>query len=201
MIKFLCSFQGKRYAFVFIDYLTKRPKVFATADKTSVTIAELLVEHIMSRHGVPSDLLSDQGTAFLSKLTLDVYKIMGIQKTNTTVYHPQTDGLVERFHHTLTDMLTKTGAQGGKDWDQCLPYVLFAYHSSPQSATSESLFYPLYGRDPQLPSESVLEAPKGRRMTSLFDYKGELTIKLTDAWQLAQEHADYEVTGFTKTLL
>ena len=45
MIKFPCSFQGKRYAVVFIDYFTKWPEVFATAEQTLVTIAELLVEH------------------------------------------------------------------------------------------------------------------------------------------------------------
>ena len=46
-----------------------------TADQTSVTIAELLMEHIISRHGIPLELLSDRGTDFLSKLMLDVYKI------------------------------------------------------------------------------------------------------------------------------
>ena len=96
--------------------MTKWPEVFATADQTLVTIAELLVEHIISKHGVPSELLSDRGTAFLSKLMSDVYKIMGIRKTNTTAYHLQTDCLVERFHRTLTDTLAKTVAQGGKDW-------------------------------------------------------------------------------------
>ena len=57
-------------------------------------------------------------------------KLMGIRKSNTTAYHPQTDSLVERFHQTLTDMLAKSVQQGGKDWDQRLPYLLFAYRSS-----------------------------------------------------------------------
>ena len=187
VIKFPCSSQGKRYAIVFIDYLTKWPEVFATSDQTSVTIAQLLVEHVISRHGVPAELLSDRGTAFLSRLMLDVYKLMGIHKSNTTAYHPQTDGLVERFHRTLTDMLAKSVQQGGKDWDLRLPYVLFAYRASPQTSTGESPFYLLYGRDPQLPSDSVLNMPKDRRMMSLNDYKAEVTIRFADAWKLAQE--------------
>ena len=69
---------------MFTDYLTKWPEVFATSDQTSITIAQLLVEHVISRHGVPAELLSDQGTAFLSRLMLDVYKLMGIRKSNTT---------------------------------------------------------------------------------------------------------------------
>ena len=52
---------------------------------------------------------------------LDIYKIMGICKTNITVYHPQTDGLIERFHRTLINMLAKNVLQGDKDWDQHLP--------------------------------------------------------------------------------
>ena len=86
---------------------------------------------------------------------LDIYKIMGICKTNITVYHPQTDGLIERFHRTLINMLAKNVVQGDKDWDQHLPYVLFAYHSSLQSSIGESPFYLLYDRDPQIASYPV----------------------------------------------
>ena len=172
---------------MFIDYLTKWPEVFATSNQTSLTTVELLVEHVISRHGVPSELLSDRGTAFLSKLMLDVYRLMGIQKRSTIAYYPQTYGLVERFHHTLTDILAKNVQQKGKDWDQHLPYVLFAYRSSLQSSTGESPFYLLYGRDPHLPSDSVLSVPKDRRIMSLSDYKTEIARRCADAWKLAQE--------------
>ena len=145
-----------------MDYLTKWPEVFATLGQTSSTIAELLVEHVITRHGVPSELLSDQGTAFLSKLMLDVYKIMGIRKTNTTVYHPQTDGLVEQFHRTLTDILANSTERGGKDWNRQLPYVLFAYRASKQRSTGESPFFLLYGHDPCLMTEEALNAPVDR---------------------------------------
>ena len=77
----------------------------------------------------------------------DIYKLLGIKKANTTAYHPQTDGLVECFHRTLTDMLAKRVEHSGKDWDEHLPYVLFAYGTSIQTSTQESPFYLLYGRD------------------------------------------------------
>ena len=91
IIQFSKSHQGNKYAVVFIDYLTKWPEVFATLDQTALTIVRLLVENIISHHGVPSELLSDRGAAFLSKLLKEVCKLMGIRKTNTTAYHPQTD--------------------------------------------------------------------------------------------------------------
>ena len=55
------SSRGNRYAVVFVDYLTKWPEVFAVQDQTAATIARLLVEEIVPRHGVPSQLLSDRG--------------------------------------------------------------------------------------------------------------------------------------------
>ena len=103
IIKFPRSRTGMTYTVVFVDYLTKWPEVFATADQNSPTIARLLLEKVITRHGVPSELLSECGASFLSKLMEDVYKLMGITKTNITTYHPQTDGLVERFHRTLMD--------------------------------------------------------------------------------------------------
>ena len=89
--------------------------------------------------------------------------------------------------NTLTDMLAKSIQQGGKDWDQCLPDVLFAYRSSLQSSTGESPLYLLYGRDPHLPSDSVLSVPKDQRIMSLSDYKTEIARRCADAWKLAQE--------------
>ena len=112
VIKFPRSAKGNKYTVVFMDYLTKRPKVFATRDQTSLTIAELLVEKVISCHGVPAKLLSDRGQAFLSKLMVDVYQLLGIEKANTTAYHLQTNGLVERFHRTLTDKESTTHRNG-----------------------------------------------------------------------------------------
>ena len=58
------------YAMVFMDYLTKWPEVYATPDQTAPTIARLLVEEVLSCHGVPGRLLSDRGPSFLSRLVL-----------------------------------------------------------------------------------------------------------------------------------
>ena len=97
VIQFPRSKDGNKYAIVFMDYLTKWPEVFAVPDQTANTIARLLVEEIVSRHGVPSEVLSDRGKAFLSGLMEEVSKLLGFHRVNTTAYHPQTDGLVERL--------------------------------------------------------------------------------------------------------
>jgi transposase InsO family protein len=87
-----------QYAVVFVDYLNKWPEVFLVRDQIAPTIAKLLVEKIICCHGVPNQLLSNRGAKFLSNLLKEGYSLMGIKKLNTTAYHPQTDGLVERFN-------------------------------------------------------------------------------------------------------
>ena len=187
VISYPRSTMGNRYAVVFVDYLTKWPEVFATSDQSALTIARLLVEQIICRHGVPVELLSDRGPAFLSRLLMEVNNVMGIHKVNTTAYHPQTDGLVERFNRTLTDMLAKTVEANGTDWDQRLPYVLFAYRASLQQSTQESPFFLLYGRDPRLPTRQALSPDPLRQVVALDDYKAQMLTGLSEAWELAQK--------------
>ena len=161
--------------------------MYATPDQTAPTIARLLVEEIISRHGVPNQLLSDRGPSFLSKLLLNVCEVMGIQKVNTSAYHPQYDGLVERFNRTLTDMLAKSVVPGVCEWDEKLPYVLFAYRSTIQFTTGESPFYLLYGRDPQLPTETALCSILAREQVMLDDYKTHMIREMSEAWKKAQK--------------
>ncbi len=160
--------------------------MFAVPDQTALTIAQLLVDEVSCRHGVPAELLCDRGQAFLSGLLKEVYDLMGIHKVSTTAYHPQTDRLVERFNRTLTDMLAKTVEKSGRDWDHHLPHVLFASQASLQESTRESPFYIIYGRDPQLPTSSALSQPKTRYEVDLDDYMTNLTRSLSAAWEMAR---------------
>lgn len=91
----------------FVDYLTKWPEVCAVHDQSAATIAWLLVEVVVSRHGVLSEVLSDRGRAFLSGLKQEVERLLGFKKVNTTAYHTQTACLIEHYNRMLTAMLAK----------------------------------------------------------------------------------------------
>ena len=88
---------GNRYVAVFMDYLTKWPEVFAIPDQKAETVAKLFVERIVCRHGIPEELLSS--------VIQEVCQLLNIEKINTSGYHPQTDGLVEKFNSTLIQMI------------------------------------------------------------------------------------------------
>ena len=143
------SRSGNRYVLVLCDYGTRYPEAVPLRTTDAETIAEELIT-IFSRVGIPREILTDQGTNFQSQLLRELYRMLHIEALRTTPYHPETDGLVERFNQTLKSMLRKTAAQEGKDWDKLIPFVLFAYREVPQESSPFEL---LYGRDVRGPLE------------------------------------------------
>ena len=151
---------NNRYIVVFSDYLTCYPEAFAVPTIDAVTIADLLVNHIMPRHGAPRTLLSDRGSNFLSSPVRQVCFLMGTKKEYTSSYHPQCDGLVERFSGTLAQSLSHYVSSDQKDWDGYLNPVLFGYRISPSEVTGESPFFMLDGREPRLPMDVSFLPPR-----------------------------------------
>ena len=145
---------------VFSDYLTRFPEAFAVPTIDAATIADLLVNQIMPRHGAPRTLLSDRGSNFPSSLLREVCFLMGTKKEYTSSYHPQCDGLVERFNGTLAQSLSNYVSSDQKDWDRYLNPALFGYRVSPSEVTGESPFYMLYGRKPRLPMDVSFLPPR-----------------------------------------
>ena len=178
---------GNRYVVCFLDYLTKWVEAFAIPDQRAETIARLFVENVVCRHGIPEELLSDRGTNFMSDLIQGICDQLGVKKVNTSGYHPQTDGLVEKFNSTFIEMVSKCCKVANHDWDQYLPHLLFAYRSSVQESTRESPFFLLYGRDPRLPTETTLSQPVSPYTVDLEDYRSDLASRMTQAWAIAKE--------------
>ena len=85
-----------------------------------------------------------RGTNLLSNLMADLCRMLGVTKLNTTAYHPQCDGAVERFNRTLKTILRKHAAKFGCQWDRFLPGVLWAYRNTPHTSTGEKPSFLLY---------------------------------------------------------
>ena len=127
-------------------------------DQEASTVADVLVQGFISRFGVPSQIHSDQGAQFESNLFKSLCKLIGIDKTRTTPYHPQSDGLVERFNRTLEDMLSKVVDENHKNWDDCLPIPMMTYRSTIHESTGESPVKMVLGRDIQMPIDFMFGA-------------------------------------------
>ena len=143
------------YILVVGDYFTRWMAAFAIHDQEAATVAQKLVDEVFCRLGIPEQLHSDQGKQFESKLIQELCKILKISKTRTTAYHPQCDGLVERFNRTLQNMITTITTDHSFDWEEALPKVCIAYNTTIHSTTGYSPFYLMYGREPRLPIDIV----------------------------------------------
>lgn len=183
------SSSGHRYILVICDYATRYPEAFPLRSITARHVANCLIQ-LFSRVGIPREILTDCGTNFLSKLLQQVYGLLGIKGIRSTPYHPQTDGLVERFNQTLKNMLRKFVSQTGSDWDQWLPYLLFAYREVPQASTGFSPFELLYGRQVRGPLDLLKdhwETPTSQQ-DNVVAYVLQMRDRLERMTTLAQEH-------------
>ncbi|KAJ0058862.1 hypothetical protein NL108_001090 [Boleophthalmus pectinirostris] len=111
------SSRGHQYIVVICDYATRYPEAFPLRTIIAPAVLRSLVQ-LFSRVGIPDKILTDQGTNFKSRLLQLFHKQLGITALRTTPYHPQTDGLVERFNQTLKWMLRKFVLDTRKDWDR-----------------------------------------------------------------------------------
>ncbi|KAL5488511.1 hypothetical protein EMCRGX_G017453 [Ephydatia muelleri] len=120
------SRSGHKYILVICDYATRYPEAVPLRSCEAEKIAEELMK-LLSRVGIPKEVLTDQRSNFTSRLLAELYTMLQVKAIRTTPYHSQTDGLVERFNQTLKAMLRRTVNQEGKDWDRLILYLLFAY--------------------------------------------------------------------------
>ena len=136
---------GHKYILTVMDFATRYPEAIPLKNTDAKTVAEALCQ-VFSRLGLPEEVLSDQGTNFMSGLMKMVFQLLSIKHLKTSPYHPQTNGMIERFHATLKSMIRKLCTQP-KEWDKWLPYVCFAFKDSPHTATGFSPFELLFGRN------------------------------------------------------
>ncbi|KAL3853041.1 hypothetical protein ACJMK2_016625 [Sinanodonta woodiana] len=120
---------GNKYILVIGDYFTKWTEAFALPNQDAIAVASVLVEEIICRFGVPQQIHSDKGTQFESEIFQEICRLLGIENTRTTAYHPQSDGMVERFNRILAAMLSAYVNEHQDNWDEHLPYLTMAYRA------------------------------------------------------------------------
>ncbi len=99
--------------------------------------------------GIANKIITDQGSCFMSTVMKETCRQLNVKQLKTSIFHPHTDGLVERFNKTLKQMLRKVIDVDRRNWDQLLPYVFFSIREVPQSSTGLSPFELLYGQRPR----------------------------------------------------
>lgn len=157
--------RGNNYILVMEDYHTKWPEAFPLPDQEARTIAHVIVEQVICRYGAPRVLLTDRRRNFQSHLIEEILLLLGIKQRATTAYHPQCDGLVERFNRTLLERLAFYVNNTHDNWDDLIPYALFAYRTARHESTQFSPYFLLFHREAHLPTDIALRPSEKQKST------------------------------------
>ena len=139
-------------------------------------------------------MLTECGVQFTGEVMKEVSRLLSLQHLKPTPYHPICNGLVERFHTTMKQMLRRMCAERPKDWDKYLPALLFAIREVPQESLGFSPFELLYGRSVRGPI-AILKELWSREVTneqvmSTYQYVIKLRERLEQTCQLARNNLE-----------
>ncbi|KAL4083915.1 hypothetical protein QTP88_029231 [Uroleucon formosanum] len=179
------TLSGNTYILTLQDDLTKYSMGIALPNHQANTIAEAFVTNFVCTHGIPQTILTDQGTDFLSKIFTEVCKLLQINKINTSPFHPQTNGSLERSHRTLTEYLRHYVDKKLNNWDEYLPYAFFVYNSTEHTSTGYQPYSLLYGRRLEIPIKLSHE-PEPRY--NYDNYYFDLKQKMQESHKIAKEN-------------
>uniref|UniRef100_A0A2N9H5W3 RNA-directed DNA polymerase n=1 Tax=Fagus sylvatica TaxID=28930 RepID=A0A2N9H5W3_FAGSY len=136
---------GYIWILVATEYFTKWVEAIPLRKATGAAVANFIREHIITRFGIPYKLISDNGTPFINKDVREVLEHYRVKHRRSTPYYPQGNGQAEATNRMLLRILSKMVFDYGNDWKAHLADVLWAYRSSPKTATGFTPFSLVYG--------------------------------------------------------
>jgi len=142
---------GFSYIFTIMDRATRWPVAVPLSSITTVDCVSALFSHWIASFGVPNTITSDRGPQFISSIWSSLSQLLGIRLNHTTSYHPQSNGLVERFHRTLKNSLRARLASS--DWFLHLPWVMLGLRTAPRQESAMSAAELTFGTPLTLPGE------------------------------------------------
>jgi hypothetical protein len=142
--------KGNIYILVLVDYFSKWAEAWSLPNHTAQTVADCVVTEFVCRFGTMLQLHTDQGREFESELFSSMCELLGVEKTRTTPYHPNSDGLSERVNQTLGVML-RAVCQEDREWDEKIPFLMAAYRASWHETIRSSPNKMMLGRNVYMP--------------------------------------------------
>ena len=138
------------------DYFTRWVTAVTLPDCSAQTTVQALFKEYIYRYGVPKSILTDQDTHFKNQLMEAMAKLTDYNHIFSSVYHSQTNGMVERFNATFFPQIAKLQDRENNNWDKFVLPVVFAYNTGIHATTGYSSFQLQFGRDPSLPTDEPL---------------------------------------------
>ena len=182
---------GHRHLLTVVDRTSRWAEAIPMMSTSAEAVRDAFISNWVARFGVPATVTTDRGVQFTSSTWGEMCQNLGAQHVMTTAYHPQANGMVERFHRQLKEALRARG--GGSDWLAHLPWALLGLRSAPKEEAGVSSAEVLFGQPLVLPSQvhqprDELEEPdQVERIPSTIRVEKEKTL----AQEVGVQHADY----------
>ncbi|QRW25030.1 Retrotransposable element Tf2 protein [Rhizoctonia solani] len=156
---------------VIIDSFTKYGIFIKCSKKLKAPkLADLFLENVWKRHGMPEKTISDRGRVFNNKFLKALYKRLGIDPHYSSAYHPQSDGQTEQVNPSIEHFLRAYSGINQRDWTKWLPMAEFAYNNAVHSSTGKTPFKALYGWEPTLtPSNVPTDVPEADNLAQAME--------------------------------
>ncbi|QRW22889.1 Retrotransposable element Tf2 protein [Rhizoctonia solani] len=184
---------------VIVDSFTKYG-IFVKCSKKlkAPELAELFLEHVWKRHGMPEKTISDRGRVFNNKFLKALYKRLGIDPHFSLAYHPQSNGQTERVNPSIKHFLRAYSGINQRDWTKWLPMAEFAYNNAVHSSTGKTPFKALYGWEPTLtPSNVPTDVPEADDLAQTMEAQWkEVELALRQSKQCMTAGKDGSPTEF-----
>jgi transposase InsO family protein len=164
------SSKYNRYILTVVDLFSRYTILVPIIDQKAKTIADALLSQVISHYGTPSAILTDQGTQFESALFQELCDLLKIAKLRTSSYHPQTNGVNERNHRTVNQVLRIFQSENPEsEWDVLIPTIMLALNSNVHDSIGFSPYEVMFGRPPQMP-EDLLYKPAPVEDCTIHEY-------------------------------
>lgn len=135
---------------VVVDRMTKMSHFIPIPDTLKPDeLAIKFMTYIFKHHGLPSEIISDRGSVFTSKVWTEITKLLGIRRSLSTAYHPQSDGQTERINGILEQFLRAYCNYQQDNWRDLLTLAEFCYNNTVTETTKVSPFFANYGYHPR----------------------------------------------------
>uniref|UniRef100_A0A1A8HXS3 Gypsy retrotransposon integrase-like protein 1 n=1 Tax=Nothobranchius kuhntae TaxID=321403 RepID=A0A1A8HXS3_NOTKU len=181
---------GKKYMLTIMCRATRFPEAIPLSSVTTKSVIKALIG-FFSLFGLPRVIQTDQGSNFTSDLFKKVTESLGVKHIMSSPYHPESQGVLERWHQTFKSMLRKYCYSTGRQWDEGVPFLLFAAREASQESLGYSPAQLVFGHTPRGPlqalKERFLRSPNSKK-AKVTQYVKLFRSRLRHANEVAREH-------------
>uniref|UniRef100_A0A0W0FI80 RNA-directed DNA polymerase n=1 Tax=Moniliophthora roreri TaxID=221103 RepID=A0A0W0FI80_MONRR len=174
---------------VVVDHSSTKGVIFTPCTKTTdaTKIAEMLIQHLYKRFGLPDRIISDRDPRFAAEVFQEMGKQLSIKHSMSTAFHPQTDGETERVNRELEVYLRMFCAKEQTRWKEYLSLAEFAHNNRTHSVLKKSPFFMMMGYHPR-PLPTVFERTNIPSIEERLQELKRVREETTSLLELARQH-------------